>query len=49
MPDEPVDNAILIAGPTASGKSGLALEIAEKVDGEIINADALQVYRDLQI
>ncbi|MAX73770.1 MAG: tRNA (adenosine(37)-N6)-dimethylallyltransferase MiaA [Nioella sp.] len=35
---------ILIAGPTASGKSGLALEIAERQGGRIVNADALQVY-----
>ena len=40
---------IYIAGPTASGKSTWALEIAKSVGGEIINADALQVYADLQI
>jgi len=40
---------IYIAGPTASGKSSWALEIAKSVGGEIINADALQVYTDLQI
>lgn len=40
---------ICIAGPTASGKSSWALEIAKSVGGEIINADALQVYADLQI
>ena len=40
---------ICIAGPTASGKSAWALEIAKTVGGEIINADALQVYSDLQI
>lgn len=40
---------IFIAGPTASGKSSWALEIAKSVGGEIINADALQVYADLQI
>jgi len=39
----------LIAGPTASGKSHYALELAKKTGGEIINADALQVYQDLQI
>ncbi len=38
-----------IAGPTASGKSAYALSLAKKLDGEIVNADALQVYRDLQI
>ncbi len=41
--------AILIAGPTASGKSQLALDIAEKVDGVIINADSMQVYEDLRV
>ena len=40
---------ICIAGPTASGKSAYALDIARALDGEIINADALQVYADLQI
>lgn len=40
---------ILIAGPTASGKSAAALALAERIGGEIINADALQVYRDLRI
>src|SRR6266567_8024843 len=40
---------ILIAGPTASGKSTLALELAAAVEGTIINADALQIYRDLRI
>ena len=41
--------AILIAGPTASGKSAVALELAEKLNGAIINADSMQVYRDLRI
>jgi len=40
---------ICIAGPTASGKSDFAIRVAHKLDGEIINADALQVYSDLQI
>ena len=40
---------VIIAGPTASGKSGLALALAEKLDGIIINADSMQVYRDLAI
>ena len=40
---------ILIAGPTASGKSALALELAEKLRGVVINADSMQVYRDLRI
>jgi len=42
-------NAVLIAGPTASGKSALALEIASRMDGVVINADSMQVYRDLRI
>jgi tRNA dimethylallyltransferase len=39
----------LIAGPTASGKSALALALAERIGGTIVNADASQVYRDLRI
>jgi tRNA dimethylallyltransferase len=41
--------AILIAGPTASGKSALAMRLAEKLDATIVNADSMQVYRDLRI
>ena len=40
---------ILLAGPTASGKSKLAIEIAKKIEGEIINADSMQVYKDFSI
>ena len=40
---------ILIAGPTASGKSNFALKIAKKINGEIVNADSMQVYRSLKI
>src|SRR5690349_5826261 len=39
----------LIAGPTASGKSALALRLAEAVGGEIVNADSMQLYRDLRV
>lgn len=39
----------VICGPTASGKSGLALELARRIDGAIINADSMQVYRGLEI
>jgi tRNA dimethylallyltransferase len=42
-------NAVLIAGPTASGKSALALELAQAAGGIIINADSMQVYRDLRV
>jgi len=41
--------AILIAGPTASGKSALALELARRRRGAVVNADSMQVYRDLRI
>src|ERR1700747_172819 len=44
-----VSKIILIAGPTASGKSALALELAAKLRGVIVNADSMQVYRDLRI
>src|SRR5262245_24789892 len=40
---------ILIAGPTASGKSGLALALAEQLGGTVINADSMQVYRELRV
>jgi tRNA dimethylallyltransferase len=40
---------ILIAGPTASGKSNFALKLAKKIKGEIINADSMQVYKQLDI
>ena len=40
---------ILISGPTASGKSNFAIKIAKKINGEIINADSMQVYRQLKI
>lgn len=40
---------ILIAGPTASGKSALALTLAERFGGTVINADAMQVYRELRV
>ena len=44
FPDLPPDRPVLIAGPTASGKSGLALDIAVQGGGIIVNADALQVF-----
>jgi tRNA dimethylallyltransferase len=43
------NNAVLIAGPTASGKSALALELAGTRDAVIINTDSMQVYRDLRV
>jgi tRNA dimethylallyltransferase len=44
LPDIPPDRPVLIAGPTASGKSALALQIAQEQGGTVINADASQVY-----
>jgi tRNA dimethylallyltransferase len=41
--------AVLIAGPTASGKSALAIALAQKTGGIVINADSMQVYRDLRV
>ena len=40
---------ILVSGPTASGKSHLAVKLAKKVGGEIINADSMQVYKQFKI
>jgi len=40
---------ILLAGPTASGKSNLAIQLAKKINGEIINADSMQVYKEFTI
>ncbi len=45
--DKPV--VIVIAGPTASGKSKLAVELAKKINGEIISADSMQIYKDMNI
>lgn len=41
--------ALIVAGPTASGKSALALALAERLGGTVINADSMQVYRELRI
>jgi tRNA dimethylallyltransferase len=43
------DALIVVAGPTASGKSALALAIAEACNGEIVNADSMQVYKELRV
>ncbi|MGH6876816.1 MAG: tRNA (adenosine(37)-N6)-dimethylallyltransferase MiaA [Rhizomicrobium sp.] len=42
-------DAVLIAGPTASGKSAAALALAERIDGALINSDSMQVYREARI
>ena len=49
MQTSPTKPALIIAGPTASGKSGLALAIAREFGGTIINADSMQVYEELRI
>lgn len=49
MTDETGAPIIFIAGPTASGKTAAALALARSLDAEIVNADAIQVYRDLEI
>lgn len=44
-----IPDTILVAGPTASGKSALALALAERLGGVVINADSMQVYRELRV
>ncbi|NTW70461.1 MAG: tRNA (adenosine(37)-N6)-dimethylallyltransferase MiaA [Chlorobiaceae bacterium] len=48
-PETAQPEVIVILGPTASGKSALALAVAKKIDGEIISADSRQIYRELDI
>ena len=40
---------ILLAGPTASGKSNLAIKLAKKINGEIINADSMQIFKEFSV
>ena len=40
---------VLLAGPTASGKSKLAIKLSKVLNGEIVNADSMQVYKELKI
>ena len=42
-------NILVIAGPTAVGKSALSLELARRLNGEIISADSMQIYRGMDI
>lgn len=44
-----MDKIICIVGPTASGKTGLAIELAKKIDGEVISADSMQIYKGLNV
>jgi tRNA dimethylallyltransferase len=49
MTPDQLPTVVIVAGPTASGKSGLALDLAEQFGGTVINADSQQIYRDLRI
>ena len=46
---DPKSKIVLIYGPTASGKSKFAVKLAKKINGEVINADSMQVYKELKI
>ena len=46
---EQENKVILLAGPTASGKSKLAIQLAKHFNGEIINADSMQIYKEISI
>ena len=49
MPKKINKKIVLLFGPTASGKSRLAIDIAKKYNGEILNADSMQVYKEIKI
>src|SRR5262245_32354104 len=49
MSEHAPPSIVVVAGPSASGKSALALALAETFDGTVINADSMQVYRDLRV
>lgn len=44
-----MEKVIVIAGPTASGKTSLSIELAKKINGEIVSSDSMQIYKDMQI
>ena len=44
-----MEKVIVIAGPTASGKTALAVELAKKINGEVISCDSMQIYKDMSI
>lgn len=44
-----MEKVIVIAGPTASGKTALSIEVAKKIDGEIVSCDSMQIYKDMNI
>jgi tRNA dimethylallyltransferase len=49
MPSSPNAPIVAVVGATASGKSGLSLELAERLGGEVVNTDAMQVYRGMDV
>ena len=44
-----MEKVVIIAGPTASGKTALSIELAKRIDGEIISCDSMQIYKDMDI
>ena len=44
-----MEKIIVITGPTASGKTALAVELAKHIDGEIVSADSMQIYKSMDI
>ena len=42
-------DVIVIGGPTASGKTGLSIELAKRINGQIVSADSMQIYKDMDI
>lgn len=44
-----MQKVIVICGPTASGKTGLSIELAKKIDGEVVSCDSMQIYKDMTI
>ena len=43
------EKVIVLCGPTASGKTALSIELAKKINGEIVSADSMQIYKDMDI
>ena len=44
-----MQKVIVICGPTASGKTGLSIELAKKIEGEVVSCDSMQIYKDMTI
>ena len=44
-----MEKVVIIAGPTASGKTALSIELAKRIDGEIVSCDSMQIYKDMDI